>query len=154
MTYPSHGRRAVTPGDVARQQFQLSPRLGGRGYDTGEVRGYLTFLADELRQRDDALAVRDKEIRRLIEWYRNQGVDPALQTVRAVSSEALAIITAAQRQAEEAIMAARMQAATEITDAQLLARAMIEQARAEADQAAVRYRQDAGTNYDSAAESA
>jgi cell division septum initiation protein DivIVA len=155
MTYhPSHGRRAVTPGDVAGQLFQLTSRLGGRGYDTAEVRGYLAFLADELRQRDDALAVRDKEIRRLIEWYRNQGVDPATQTVRAVSSEALAIITAAQRQAEEALMAARMQAATEITDAQLLARAMIEQARAEADQAAVRYRQNAGNNYDSAAESA
>jgi DivIVA domain-containing protein len=155
MTYhPSSGRSAVTPSDVGRREFQLTPRLGGRGYDTAQVREYLTFLADELRRRDDALAMRDKEIRRLVEWYRNQGVDPAVQTVRAVSAEALAIITAAQKQAEEAIMAARMQAAAEITDAQSLAKAMIEEARVEADQAAVHYRQNAGSNYNSAAESA
>jgi len=145
-------RPPMRPEDVEHHEFTLSPRLGARGYDQAEVRGYLALIADQLRVRDEIAAALQRDNRRLKDWYRHRGEDPTERTQREVTAEAIGVLARAQEQAERELDAARAQAAAEISDAQAQAALMIAEARVESDRAAVRYRHSAGTSYEATEE--
>jgi DivIVA domain-containing protein len=152
-TSPDGYRRPrVWPDDVVHHEFTLSSRLGGRGYDQGEVRDFLLLVGEELRARGDEVAMLRQENRRLKDWYRQRGEDPAVRSAREVTSQAVSIIARAQEQAERELGAARAQAAAEINDAQAQAAIMIAEARDDADRAAATYRRAAGPSYEASEE--
>ncbi|GAA1798847.1 hypothetical protein GCM10009682_20580 [Luedemannella flava] len=151
--HDGYRRPRVRPDDVMHREFTLSSRLGGRGYDLGEVRDFLLMVGDELRSRDEEMAMLRQENRRLKDWYRQRGEDPAIRSQREVTAEAIGIIARAQEQAERELGAARAQAAAEINDAQTQAAFMIAEAREEADRAAATYRRAAGPSYEAGEES-
>ncbi len=150
--YDAYRRPRVRPDDVVHREFTLSSRLGGRGYDQGEVRDFLLLIGEELRARDEDVAALQQENRRLKDWYRQRGEDPAVRSQREVTTQAVSIIARAQEQAERELDAARAQAAAEISDAQAQAAAMMAEAREEADRAAATYRRAAGPSYEAGEE--
>jgi DivIVA domain-containing protein len=150
--HDDHRRPPMRPEEVAHHQFTLTSRLGGRGYDQDEVRDYLLMLGEELHLRDEEVAILRRENRRLKDWYRQRGEDPASRHQREVTTEAIAIVARAQEQAERELGAARAQAAAEINDAQAQASLMLAEAREDADRAAANYRRSAGPSYQASEE--
>jgi DivIVA domain-containing protein len=136
----------LSPEQVRQRSFREN-QLGRRGYRREDVDAFLIRAADEVHRWSVAYSHSDREVRRLRNYFKDQGIDPEETGVRQPSAEAVTVLAQAQAHADQLIAAAQAHARAMQFDARDQAQAIVAQARAEADKAAHAYRAQAGERY-------
>jgi DivIVA domain-containing protein len=136
----------LSPEQIRARSFREN-QLGRRGYRREDVDTFLTRAADEVQRWNAAYTHAEREIIRLRNYFKGQGIDAAEKEVRAPSTEAVNVLAQAQAHADQLIAAAQAHARAMQYDARDQAEAIVMQARQEADRAAHAYRAQAGEAY-------
>ncbi|HKT02443.1 MAG TPA: hypothetical protein VJT31_23185 [Rugosimonospora sp.] len=152
MSTPSKQRswQPMSPDEIRHAPLRESG-LGRRGYRPEDVDRLRHQLAQEVEQWSQAYSDAQSEVRRLRDYYRNQGVEvdrsQARPVATGISTEAVQIVARAQAYADRVVADAQAQARHVQSDARAQAEAIVAQARREADQAGQAYRMRAGQAY-------
>jgi DivIVA domain-containing protein len=122
--------------------------VGRRGYRPEDVDLLLGRLANDIEQWACRYGEAEAEVRRLRNYYREQGVetDPDREQTQ-TSATAVRILARAQAYADRVIAEAQVQARHVQADARAHAEAIVANARRDAEQAARAYRTRAGRTY-------
>jgi len=143
------GRRGwvpLSPEQIRQHTFRES-QMGRRGYRRDDVDAFVTRAADEVQQWSAAYTHSDGEVRRLRNYFKDQGIDPEASRARDLSTDAVNVLAQAQAHADQLIASAQAHARAMQYDARDQAESIVAQARQEADRAAHAYRAQAGPAY-------
>ena len=139
--------RPMSPDEVRSFPLRESG-LGRRGYRPEDVDWLRSQLATEVERWGNAYTEAQNEVRRLREYYRQQGVEiDSAPTRTGVSTEAVEILARAQAYADQAGADAQAQARHVQADARAQAETIVAHARREADRAGYAYRSRSGAAY-------
>jgi DivIVA domain-containing protein len=142
----SRGWVPLSPDQVRQRTFRENQR-GRRGYRREDVDAFLGRVADEVQRWSAAYNHMDNEVRRLRNYFRGQGIDPAAPRAPIMSLDAVNTMAQAQAHADQLIANAQAHARAMQFDAREQAEAIVAKARREADHAAHAYRAEAGEAY-------
>jgi DivIVA domain-containing protein len=142
----SRGWVPLSPDQIRQRTFREN-QIGRRGYRRDDVEAFLTRLADEVQRWSAAYSHADNEVRRLRNYFKDQGIDPEASRARELSVDAVNVLAQAQAHADQLIANAQAHARAMQFDARDQAEAIVSTARQEADRAAHAYRAQAGGSY-------
>ena len=142
----SGGWVPLSPDQIRQRAFREN-QIGRRGYRRDDVDAFLTRVADEVQRWNAAYSHSEGEVRRLRNYFKGQGIDPAVPRGRTLSIDAVNMLAQAQAHADQLIANAQAHARAMQYDAREQAEAIVAQARREADHAAHAYRAKAGHAY-------
>jgi DivIVA domain-containing protein len=147
------GWRPMSPDEIRSAQLRETG-LGRRGYRPEEVHQLLARVANEVARWSEAYAECHAEVRRLRNFYRNEGIDIDRRVERrpetaddAVSTRAIEMLAKAQAYADRVVADAQAQARNMQADARAQAENIVVHARREADAAGRAYRARSGSGY-------
>lgn len=127
-------RRSPLSAEKVRSTTFSRPPFGRRGYHEDEVRMFLTRIADDIAAADAEKAALRAEVSRLVHYYRDHGQDASEE--RAISVEAVNLISRAQQTADSQVAQAEEYARQLVAHARSRYQELLSHAQEQAQQAA------------------